>query len=146
MVNLQDGCRQHVSNSDVATMLYWFECWEDVERYFEIDLSCGDGLFLPDIQNDAALMEKYDGNVDARLVRYKATGKLRQGDFWFVFTCNDDYMRNGKPRFSRCSISGGVVSGGKSEKKKAVVKDNRDAEIHALRNELAELKAKMPEK
>ena len=36
---------------------------EQIEIDFEIELSCGDGKFLRDIEDDDAALAKYDGNV-----------------------------------------------------------------------------------
>ena len=36
---------------------------EHIEQAFDIEFSCGDGLYLSDIEDDDALVDKYDGEV-----------------------------------------------------------------------------------
>ena len=65
------------TNSNLDEAIEMCECAEQFERSFGLDLSCGDGLFLPDIDEDAELMEKYDGLVCGKSApRYSDTKKL----------------------------------------------------------------------
>ena len=43
---------------------YW-KCWEDIETDFKIDVSCGDGKYIPDLP----IVNEYDGLVDAHRFR-----------------------------------------------------------------------------
>lgn len=57
---------------------------EQIEIDFEIELSCGDGKFLRDIEDDDAELAKYDGNVCyLSPPRFVDTGE--------VFKLNKDY-------------------------------------------------------
>lgn len=50
---------------------------EHTEEAFEIDFSCGDGKYLPDIEDDDQELEKYDGNVCTHsLPRHRSDGKV----------------------------------------------------------------------
>lgn len=55
-------------------------CYENIERRFGFEFSCGDGLFLSDIFDDVYMLEKYDGRVDVDLIRLK-NGTEHRGPF-----------------------------------------------------------------
>lgn len=49
---------------------------EQVEEDFNIEFSCGDNLYLSDIENDDALLDQYDGEVSTDYPpRDRETGK-----------------------------------------------------------------------
>lgn len=51
-------------------------CIEYVEEAFDMEFSCGDGLFLSDIENDDSLLAKHDGNVCTNsMPRHRFDGK-----------------------------------------------------------------------
>lgn len=68
----------------------WFGCVENFENFFEIEFSCGDGLFLTDIDQDVILLDKYDGQVYYNLFRLNDNKKLMKGNYEFRFTYDPD--------------------------------------------------------
>ena len=64
---------------------------EQIEIDFEIEFSCGDNLYLSDIEDDDAALAKYDGNVCyLSPPRFVDTGE--------VFKLNKDYRFSVKNR------------------------------------------------
>lgn len=51
------------TNDELSKAIDICDSAEQFEISFGLDLSCGDGLFLPDIHEDEELLEKYDGLV-----------------------------------------------------------------------------------
>lgn len=75
------------TNDNLNEAIYVCESAEQFEISFELELSCGDGLFLPDIDEDAELMEKYDGLVCGKSApRYSDTKKLLDVNRKYRFT------------------------------------------------------------
>ena len=61
-----------------------FGCVEGIENAFDIEVSCGDGKFLSDIEDDEELLDKYDGNVCLKTPpRINETKKLMNGTWRF---------------------------------------------------------------
>ena len=79
----------------------FFGCCEDIEFLFRLEFSCGDGLFLSDILDNDALLEKHDGHVDET--------KFRIGDQIFssgVLHCkyDSDCRYTGADEFSDVKV------------------------------------------
>jgi hypothetical protein len=54
----------------------YFGAIEELENAFDIEFSCGDGLFLSDIEDDDSLLAKYDGKVCTdSMPRHRYDGK-----------------------------------------------------------------------
>ena len=68
---------------------------EKIEMFFQIEFSCGDGLFISDLQDDARL-EEYDSKVDTvqSLPRHMRTNTLLGKDKPYTFKLVE-YGRNG---------------------------------------------------
>jgi hypothetical protein len=63
------------------------DCVEGIEIKFGIQLSCGDGKYLSDIEDDDAELEKYDGKVClVSLPRFTQTGKTFVANKPYRFT------------------------------------------------------------
>lgn len=129
-----------IKNTDLDSLLRMFGCFESIEYYFHIDLSCGDGLFLPDIDCDRELLDKYDGNVDTSLVRCRKTKKLMKGVFWFSFTYNDNHGYTGEPEFIKCKITNATEVIIPAQTRTTNKLSEAKKEIERLQKELAELK------
>jgi len=55
---------------DERDLWLFFDSLEDLEALFDIEFSCGDGLFLSDLdESDFDAFRKYDGEVDWSLFR-----------------------------------------------------------------------------
>lgn len=63
-------------------------CYENIERHFGFEFSCGDGIFLSDIFDDVYMLEKYDGCVDVGLIRLK-NGAEHRGSFTIRYKYDD---------------------------------------------------------
>jgi hypothetical protein len=86
-------------------------CAERFELLFGLDLSCGDGLFLPDIAEDAELMEKYDGLVcEKSAPRYSDTKKLLDVGRKYRFTITIDDIDSWKIEDCLFYINGQLVN------------------------------------
>jgi hypothetical protein len=65
------------ANDNLEEAISMCGCAEEFEQSFGLELSCGDGLFLPDIDEDEELMAQYDGLVCKKSPpRYSDTKKL----------------------------------------------------------------------
>lgn len=62
-------------SNDLDTIRSYFGCIESVEFIFDIEYSCGDGLFYSDIENDDILSSQYDGKLDVNTFRVVETKK-----------------------------------------------------------------------
>ena len=87
------------TNESFLEMIELCDGAERFELSFGLDLSCGDGLFLPDIDENAELMRKYDGLVCEKSVpRYSDTKKLLNigREYRFTVTNPDEspYIRD----------------------------------------------------
>lgn len=92
-------------DEDWEKLIQWFGNVENIELYFGVEFSCGDGLFLSQLEEDQDLntFAEYDGKVDTDLFYYN--GRLIRGPHAFKFSYNEDYLDNGKPRFSNCRVT-----------------------------------------
>lgn len=80
------------TNEIFLEMIELCEGAEQFERSFGLDVSCGDGLFLPDIDEDVELLEKYDGLVCTKSIpRYSDTKKLLDVGRKYRFTVTNPY-------------------------------------------------------
>lgn len=101
----------------------YYECFEDIENDFEIEFSCGDGLFYSDffeqmfrinrgdlIANEESLrelnyyMEYYDGKVDTSLFRYKDTKKLFKNCYLSFIYNDSDSIHLEEERYSNFKV------------------------------------------
>lgn len=79
------------------TLWKFFKNVEEMESLFDIEFSCGDGLFLSDIENNPELFAKYDDAVDYQFPpRFNDSGKLLIGKFKFICYELDDNEWMGK--------------------------------------------------
>lgn len=97
---------------DFQRALEFFEATEVIESVFGIEFSCGDGLFLSDIEDDPDLLEKYDGKVDIELAR--KDGKLMSR---FVASLRYDDSPGAKEVFSKVKVK--AVSSKESIKRRS---------------------------
>lgn len=68
---------------------------EGFEKNFGIELSCGDGKFLSDVDHDDSELEKYDGNVDLSFPpRFFETKELLKRSKPYRFTIKVDKNDN----------------------------------------------------
>jgi hypothetical protein len=81
----------------------YFDSIESIESCFGIEFSCGDGLYLSDIEDDEVLLDKYDGEVCTDSMprhqvdgiefkpgkKYRFTIKYLETDEALVFYLND---------------------------------------------------------
>lgn len=84
---------------DFEESIKLFRSTERIESTLGIEFSCGDGLFLSDLEEKPELLEKYDGKVDVNLVRRK--GKLMKE--FKVFLVHDA-SPDAKEEFSKIKI------------------------------------------
>lgn len=98
------------TNGIFAELIELCEGAEQFEVSFGLDISCGDGLFLSDIDEDAGLSEKYDGHVCTKSApRYSDTKKLLDFGRKYRFTVtNPDYSTY--MRDCVCYINGQMVN------------------------------------
>lgn len=78
---------------DLNGILRMFDCPETVEHQFNIDISCGDGLFLPDLKNNPRSFREYDGYFDYSLIRRRSDREEIRAPYRLKFECNDDHQR-----------------------------------------------------
>ena len=92
----------HIEDWD--KLLHWFGSVENIEILFRVEFSCGNGLFLSQLEADQDwnTFNVYDGHVDPSLFTYE--GRLMQGPCRFKFSYNEDAPFNGKPMFSDCKV------------------------------------------
>jgi hypothetical protein len=87
------------------------ECAEQFERSFGLELSCGDGLFLSDINEDEELMEQYDGLVCFKSQpRYSDTKKLLEVGRKYRFTITIDDIESWRIEDCLFYINGQLVN------------------------------------
>ena len=72
-----------------------FGCYEDIESFFGFEISCGDGLFLSDL--DWYDLEEYDGKVDADLIRLES-GRLIRAPYRVSYKHDDVTRENSAPK------------------------------------------------
>ena len=94
--------KQEVPLEDFSDLITWFGCVENIEGLFGIEFSCGDGLFLTDLESDWDTFCKYDGLVDA--TTFRQAGKVKKGSYVFKFTYNEDWRETGSEEFTNCRV------------------------------------------
>jgi hypothetical protein len=78
-----NGC----ANENLIDAIEMCGCVEEFEQSFGLELPYGDGLFLPDIDDNVELLEKYDGLVcEKSPPRYSDTKKLLDINRKYRFT------------------------------------------------------------
>ena len=77
-----------------------FDNIEEMEELFGFEFSCGDGLFLSDLDGDA--LRKYDGNLDLELFR-KDGAICRSEDYYLRFGWENGYDSR-QELFSDCKV------------------------------------------
>lgn len=84
---------------EYATKL--FGCIESIESLFDIEFSCGDGLFISDIEDmeDADLMQKYDGMVCLKAIRINGD-EVIDGGYAIRLSCTLDDRPEALNKFS----------------------------------------------
>jgi hypothetical protein len=83
--------------------LEMFDCVENLEKLFGFEFSCGDGLFMSDIESDDAMLEKYDGKVDWSLLR-KDRKLIQTSTIYLRCDYDDEFQENGRPEFTNCKL------------------------------------------
>lgn len=90
------------NSNDCNSILEYFGCFETFWNFFNIEHSCGDGLFLSDIEHDIELLNKYDGCVDENLFRHNETKKIYKIPRILKFTYDDNEI--GMDAYSKPTI------------------------------------------
>ena len=91
----------------------YFKCVESIEDSFEIEFSCGDGLFYSDLLSDYVLFDNenqdenldfYDGKVDITLFRDKDDNLHKNSYLSFDYNDKEDIWEE-RDRYSNFKIT-----------------------------------------
>lgn len=87
----------------------FFECIENLEFYFGIEFSCGEGKFMSELMENydenSEVIERLDGGVVENCIKIKKTGKVHIGDFKISFKYDPDYRERGTEMATNMKVS-----------------------------------------